>query len=334
MRAIIPAAGIGKRLQPHTYVVPKVLLPVAGKPILGHIVDSLLEVGIADITFVVGYKGEAVKEYINSNYQINAYFVEQAEREGLGHAVWMTRELHYDDPEVLIILGDTIFRADLSKMINQEGSYLAVKEVDDPRRFGIAELDEAGEYIIKLEEKPDKPKSRLAIVGIYLIREPKLLFDCLTEIVEKDIRTKGEYQLTDGLSLMLKRGAKIKPFYIEGWLDCGKQETLLETNRVLLQIKTKPEDREMYQQNYPDSLIRMPVYISPKARLINAIVGPNVSVGESAEIENAIITNSIVCDNSKIKNVILNDSIIGDNALVTGQIYRLNISDSSELTFK
>ena len=171
MKAIIPAAGIGKRLQPHTYVVPKVLLPVAGKPILGHIIDSLLEVGIGEITFVVGYKGESVKEYITTNYEINAHFVEQAEREGLGHAIWMTRELHYDDPEVLIILGDTIFRADLNKMVSQDGNFLAVKEVDDPRRFGIAELNESGEYIVKLEEKPDKPKSRLAIVGIYLINQ-------------------------------------------------------------------------------------------------------------------------------------------------------------------
>jgi glucose-1-phosphate thymidylyltransferase len=331
MKAIIPAAGIGKRLRPHTYVVPKVLLSVAGKPIIGHIIDELLEIGVDEITFIVGYKGEMVRDYIDSAYDIKAHYVSQPDRQGLGHAIWLARESHSDDSEVLIILGDTIFRADLKAMAARDGSFIAVKEVEDPRRFGIAELDDSGKIIVRLEEKPDHPKSKLAIVGIYLIRSSRLLFDCLQEIIDKDIRTKGEYQLTDGLRLMLEKGAEFKPFSIEGWLDCGKPETMLDTNRELLDLKSDDQRVEDYKKAYPDCIIRKPCYIGQGAKLHNAIIGPHVSIGEEAQICGVIARNSIIGNHAVVRDMILKDSIIGDNAVCKGEERRLNVCDSSEI---
>ncbi len=334
MKAIIPVAGIGKRMRPHTYALPKVLLPVAGKPILGHILDELISIDVTEITLVIGYKGEEVKDYVESNYSIKANYIVQEKRKGLGHAIWTTREYHYDDSEVMIILGDTIFQADLRAMSALKGSSLAVKEVEDPRRFGIAVLDQKGEYIIDLEEKPEKPKSNLAIVGIYLIREPGLLFDSLTEVIEKDIKTKGEYQLTDGLKIMLDKGAAIKPFQIEGWLDCGKLDTTLATNRELLDLKISKQVALEYKEKYPDCLIRPPVFIAKGVELTNSIIGPHVSISEKAAIENAVISNAIIGEHTVIKNIILKDSIIGDNAVVSGHIAQLNICTTSEVHFR
>ena len=334
MKAIIPVAGIGTRLRPHTYVVPKVLLSVAGKPILGHIIDELLTIGIQEFTFVVGYRAELVKEYIESQFKIKAEYVDQPERKGLGHAIWMTRDLHYNDPEILIILGDTIFKADLHAMLKKEGNQLAVKEVDDPRRFGIAVLDENKNYIVDLEEKPDKPRSNLAIVGIYLIREPRLLYDSLTEIIEKDIKTKGEYQVTDGMRLMLEKGSKIQPFGIEGWLDCGKPETMLTTNQELLDLHFSKKDASRYETLYPENILRSPIYIGANAKVTNSIIGPHTSIGKESEIHNSIIENSIIGDKAKVSDIILKDSIIGDNAIVSGYKHQINIADSSEMKYQ
>lgn len=334
MKAIIPVAGIGTRLRPHTYVVPKVLLAVAGKPILGHILDELLNAGVKEFTFVVGYQAELVKQYINSQFHIKAEYVDQPERKGLGHAIWMTRELHRNDPEILIILGDTIFKADLPAMLKKQGNQLAVKEVEDPRRFGIAVLDKNKKFIADLEEKPDKPKSNLAIVGIYLIREPQLLYDCLTEIVEKDIKTKNEYQLTDGMRLMLQKGSKIEPFGIEGWLDCGKPETMLTTNQELLDMHFSKKVATHYETLYPGNILRSPIYIGTNAKVVNSIIGPHSSIGKETEIHNSIIENSIIGNKAYVKDIILKDSIIGNNAIVNGYKHQINIADSSEIKYQ
>lgn len=329
MKAIIPVAGVGERMRPHTYATPKVLLPVAGKPILGHIVDDLINLDIKNITFVVGHLGEKIKEYINKNYDITASFVEQPQRLGLGHAIWLTRDLHFNDTELLIILGDTIFKANLVSLIKQEGNFIALKEVVDPRRFGIAELDSCGEFIVGVEEKPEYPKSNLALVGIYLIRQPNLLYQCLDELIEKGIKTKCEYQITDALSLMIEKEAKLRPFFIEGWYDCGKPETLLSTNRELLRLMTKPAEAKRYQESFPAAIINMPVFISSSAILNNAIIGPNVSIGDETEIKNAVIQNSVIGNNSRVENISLRDSIIGNEARVCGKEFILNIGDSS-----
>ena len=203
MRAIIPVAGVGSRLRPHTFTLPKVLLNVAGKPILGHILDKIIGEGIHQGTIVVGHMSELIKEYVAETYpSFKAEYVEQGERLGLGHAIYLSRNTLDNEP-VLIILGDTIFDVDLSPVLRQQYSSLGVKAVDDPRRFGVAEMQNGS--IVRLVEKPEQPASNLAVVGLYYIRNPRLLVSCLNELVERDIRTKGEFQLTDALQMMIQR---------------------------------------------------------------------------------------------------------------------------------
>jgi len=324
MRAIIPVAGVGSRLRPHTYTLPKVLLNIAGKPMLGHILDKLVENGIDEVTIIIGYLGDRIKEYVTSNYKLKVDFVEQEERLGLGHAIFLSRHTVSRDP-VLIILGDTVFEFDMKSMISGETSSLGVKEVEDPRRFGVAETTDG--FITKLVEKPEVPKSNLAIVGIYFIRESQTLIECLRDLIKKDQRTKGEYQLTDALQMMLEQNVKMKPFGIEGWFDCGKPETVLETNRHLLDLKAKKFSRE-------GVLVNDPVFISPSAEVKNCIIGPYATIAEGAKVENSIVRNSIVSEGATVEEALLDSSIVGNNALIRGTFKRVNMGDSSELEFQ
>ncbi|MGE3800236.1 MAG: sugar phosphate nucleotidyltransferase [Candidatus Kapaibacterium sp.] len=322
MRAIIPVAGVGSRLRPHTYTVPKVLLNVAGKPILGHILDTMLEEGIREATFVVGYMGDLVEEYVRENYDLDATFVEQKSREGLGHAIWLARESLKDDP-VLIILGDTIFDVDLSPVISGEHSSLGVKRVDDPRRFGVVEM--RGQVVERLVEKPENPTTNLAIVGLYFIRSPRLLGECLNQLVQNDQRTRGEYQLTDALQMMIDRGEKFNTFTVDGWFDCGKPETLLATNRHLL-------SRRPLERRISGVVVNSPVYIAPTATIENAIIGPYATIADGAVVRDSIITDSIVGEHSSVEKAILDESIIGADAKVRGETRKVNIGASSELS--
>jgi glucose-1-phosphate thymidylyltransferase len=224
----------------------------------------------------------------------------------------------------LIILGDTIFDVNLKSLTASEHSVLGVKEVDDPRRFGVAET--ADGYVTKLVEKPAEPKSRLAVVGIYYVTHPRLLLDSLKDLMKRNVRTRGEFQLTDGLQLMIEQGEKIKPFIVEGWYDCGKPETLLSTNRYLLERQTPSAAR-------PGVLIQPPVFISPKADVKNSVIGPYATIAEGASVENAIIRNSIISEGATVANSLLEDSIVGNNAVLRGSYKHVNIGDSSELEF-
>jgi glucose-1-phosphate thymidylyltransferase len=323
MRAIIPVAGVGSRLRPHTYTVPKVLLNVAGKPIIGHIMDKIIAAGFDSATIVVGYLGDLIKEYITSNYKIKVDFVEQEERLGLGHAIYLSRHTISKDP-ILIILGDTVFDVDLGAMICSEYSTIGVKEVEDPRRFGVAETRNG--FITKLVEKPENPTSNLAIVGLYYIKHPDVLLDCLKEMIKRDVRTKNEYQLTDGLQLMIERGEKLTTFGVEGWYDCGKPETLLSTNRHLLHSTATNGTHESV-------VIVPPVFISPKASVKNSVIGPYATIAEGAVVEDSIVRNSIISELASVYTALLEDSIIGTNAVVKGGFKRINIGDSSELEY-
>ena len=330
MKAIIPVAGIGTRLRPHTYTQPKVLLNVAGKPILGHIIDKLVENSIKDILLVIGHLGEKIKSYTVSSYpDVNFEFIEQKEPLGLGHAVYLAREFFEKDDEVLIILGDTIFDFDLSKFLKSKFTTIGVKPVDDPRRFGVVLLD-GDNFAKKLVEKPAQPESNLAIVGIYLIKNPKLLKESLEEVVEGEIKTRGEYQLTDALQIMLNKGEKIKVFEIDGWYDCGKPETLLDTNKFLLEKNGMNFRRLGKLENV---LLIPPVYISPTSKIENSIIGPYTTVSDGVEISYSIIRNSIIGDDAKIQNALLESSIVGSGAVVKGDYKRVNIGDSSEVEF-
>ena len=324
MRAIIPVAGVGSRLRPHTFTLPKVLLTVAGKPILGHILDKIIGDGISEGTFVVGDMSELIKEYVSGTYpSFKATYIEQEKRLGLGHAIYMSRETIDDEP-VLIILGDTIFDVDLGPVLRQRFSSIGVKEVDDPRRFGVAELQDG--TILRLVEKPEKPASNLAVVGLYYIANPRLLVSCLAELVDKDIRTKDEYQLTDALQMMIQRGEVMRTFMVEGWYDCGKPETLLSTNRALLEKKST-------SRKIDGVVVIDPVFIAPTANLSHCVIGPYTSIGEHASITEAIVRNSIIGAEAQVHRALLDNSIVGSGAAVRGNYKRINVGDSSEVDF-
>ncbi len=324
MRAIIPVAGFGKRLKPHTYSLPKVLLNVGGKPIIGHILDRLIEEKIFKATFIIGYLGEQVVEYVKNEYpQISADYVEQKEVLGLGHAIKIAVPT-FDEKEIFIILGDTIFDVELKDVFKNKQTALGVKVVDDPRRFGVAVMEDGN--IQRLVEKPETPVSKLALVGLYYIANPDLLAHCLEELFEKGIKTNNEYQLTDALQLMIEKGEKIKTFPVEGWYDCGKPETLLATNQYLLLKK------DLHYKIENVTVIE-PVYIDATAKVKNSVIGPFTTIASTCEVSDSIIRNSIINHGAVVKRAMLENSIIGSDAVVKGNYKKLNTGDSSEIEF-
>lgn len=322
MRAIIPVAGFGTRLKPHTLTHPKVLLNVGGKPIIAHIIEKLFDEGITEATFIVGYLGEKIEQFISETYpNLKADYVEQKELLGLGHAIYQASPTFNDD-ELIIILGDTVFDVNLNHISNSEFSALGVKEVEDPRRFGVAELNDG--FVSKLIEKPENPTTNLALVGLYYIKNSGLLTRSIEELMQKDIKTKGEFQLTDALQLMIDHGEKMATFPVKGWYDCGKPETLLSTNQFIL--SKNGDDLEI------DSVvINQPVYISPSAKIKNSVIGPYVSIGDNCDVLDSVIKNSIINKNSKVQRMVLTDSIIGADAKVKGSLHKMNVGDSLEL---
>jgi glucose-1-phosphate thymidylyltransferase len=323
MKAVIPVAGEGTRLRPQTHTVPKPLLRVAGKPILGHIFDDIVDLGIKDIVLIVGYRGKEIIDYVNAHYDVRLSVAEQSEPLGLGHAIYLSKDYVGDEP-VLIILGDSIFKGDLRGMVESKENCIGVTRVDEPQRFGIVELD--GSQIVGLVEKPEKPKTDLAIVGVYCLQDSGLLYSALGRIIEAGTKTKGEFQLTDALNLMMSEGVVLKAFDIEGWYDCGKPETLLDTNRALL-------DRAAPQVDLPGSIVIPPVHMGEGASVESSVIGPHVSVADNSQVRRSIIRNSIIGENALVEDALLEASLVGDNAVVRGKYKKLNVGDSSEIDF-
>ncbi len=326
MRALIPVGGAGTRLRPHTYTLPKVLLNVAGKPILAHILDAVQEQGIHKATIITGYMGKMVEEYVKSRYDMQVDFVLQEERKGLGHAIWVARDTFNNDP-LMIILGDTIFDADLSLAYKSGYNAIGIKEVEDPKRFGIV-VTSKDNLISKFVEKPSEPISKKAIVGIYFINETDKFRLCLTELIEKNIKTAGEYQLTDALQLMLDKGSRFSTFPVDGWYDCGKPETLLSTNRFLLE-KNALNNNDIHS----DSIIIQPSFIARSAVIARSVIGPYATVADGATVTDSVVRDSIISDGAIVASSLLDKSIIGNNAVVKGRFYTLNVGNSSEINY-
>ncbi len=325
MRLLIPVAGRGTRLRPHTLLHPKPLLNVAGKPIIAHILDGLPMEDVEDIVLVINPDGGAIEKFVTEYSGKETHAVIQHKPLGLGHAIYTARE--WLKGEVLIILGDTIVEADIKVHIENKRDFLGVKEVKDPRRFGVAILDREGK-IYELEEKPEHPKSNCALVGLYYINEAEKLEKALSYIIENNIKTRGEYQLTDALSRLLKIDKwRPDPLFITGWYDCGKVDALLETNRILLSKNVKP-------YAFPTALIIPPVHIGKNVDIEYAIIGPYVTINDNATIKNAILKDTIVNEGAYIRDFILDGSLIGKNAVIRGMARKLNIADYSELVME
>ena len=332
MKAIIPVAGIGSKLRPHTHTQPKALVPVAGKPILAHIVDTLISGGIKDYCFIIGYLGDKIESFIEEYYQekdIKVEFVVQEPREGIGHALWCARESIRNQEEVIIMLGDTILSLDIVEFLKMPESALGTKKVDTPGTFGVVEID-SQDNVKRLVEKPKIPKSNLALVGIYKLNKPKLFVESIEKIISKGIKTLGEYQLTDALMEMLKHGESMSIFPVNNWYDCGRKESLLEANGILL---SNEEFMSTSDYNFPNSVIIPPVSIANNCQIEHSIIGPNVAIGEDTLVRNSIIENSIIGSYSRLEIAVLNGSIIGSDTILKGPSQSLNIGDNTEINY-
>jgi len=328
VRAVIPVAGVGTRLRPLTHTLPKVLIPVAGKPMLAHILDEIEKMGIKKVSIVIGYLGDQIKDYVLKNYAFDVDFVEQDECLGLGHAIAITRDTLQKGEELLIVLGDTLFKANLERIMSTEDSVVCVKEVSQPQRFGVVVTK--GPHITDLIEKPDRPVSNLAIVGIYYIKEPSIMYEALDHIMKEDIKTKGEYQLTDALKIMLSKEVSMQYHIIDGWYDCGKPETLLHTNQQLLE---KYKDAVRFEHRENGVVIIHPVSIGLDVSISQAIIGPYVTIGDKVKINRTVMSDSIVNKGSEVEDIVLSQSIIGENAIVRGSQFHLNVGDSTIIDF-
>ncbi len=328
MKAIIPVAGAGTKLRPHTYTQPKALIPLAGKTILSIIVDQLHDAGVTDFIFIVGYLGDKIQDYVKAKYpHHNNYFVYQNERNGTGYAIDLTKQIVNRDEELIIVLGDTIAEYNVREVLEAPYSMLGLKKVDDPRNFGVAEVGDENN-ITRVVEKPAIPKSNLALVGIYKIKETSILFSCIKKIIEQGEKTNEEFTLTDALECMIQQGAKFHYFKVQNWFDCGKKETLLESNATMLK---KFGGTIFGQEKFENTIIIPPVSIGEGCDIKNSVIGPNVSIGEHTVLNYTIIKESIVGSFSKLYDVVLDESLIGSDTGIKGETRSLNIGDDTDI---
>jgi glucose-1-phosphate thymidylyltransferase len=312
MKVILPIAGKGERMRPYTNNLPKCLLSVGGKTIVDWIVADTLPLEPSETIFITGYKAEIVEEFLRKNSRFGTIrTVLQKNPQGLGQAISLVLPYVEDNEPLLIILGDTLFQADISWLADATENILYTYKVDDPRRFGVAETDEMGN-IKRLVEKPQEFVSDEALVGIYYIKNVKELKGALKYLMDNDVRTRGEFQLTDALQMMIENGCKFKTAPVQEWLDCGLPETLVQTNTWLLQ--NKPEVNNVGNVETIGSVqnvkIIPPCSIGKNVTIANSVVGPNVTIGDNSTIWNSVLKNCIVWDNESVTNVHLENQIV------------------------
>jgi glucose-1-phosphate thymidylyltransferase len=326
MKAIIPVAGAGTKLRPHSYTQPKALIPLAGKTVLSIIIDQLKGAGIKEFIFIVGYLGDKIQDYVKSKYpDLKAHYIHQVDRQGVGHAIRLARSIVAQD-EVFVVLGDTICEYDVQEVVNSPFSMIGVRKVDDPREFGVAEIEDNG-FINHVVEKPQIPKSNMALVGVYKIKETEQMFQCLENNIRQGLRSHGEYSLTDALDCMIQLGAKFQSFKVENWFDCGRKETLLESNATLLKKFAVKTDAAQFE----NTVVVQPVSIAAGCTIKNSIIGPNVSIGENTTIDYSIVKNSIIGSFSNLFDIVLDDSVIGSDTNLRGETRSLNIGDNTSI---
>jgi glucose-1-phosphate thymidylyltransferase len=328
MQVIIPLAGFGSRLRPHTYTKPKPMINVAGKPVLGHILDKLSAANVRDVSFVTGYLGDKIQEYVEQNYpRITGRYVEQKVLDGQASAILLAK--HFVSGPTFIVFVDTLADADLSVLKNTDADgVIYVKEVDDPRRFGVVKLDEHG-YIQRFVEKPSAMDNKLVVIGMYYVKDAQLLMRCCEDLVQRKIQTKGEFFLADAFNLMIERGAKLRTQRVDVWLDAGKPDAVLETNRYLL---AHGHDNSAHWAQ-ADCIVVPPVNIHTSAKIRASVIGPNTTIAENCEITNSVIRESIVDSGAEVTDHVLAHSLIGRDAILSGRPRKFNIGDSSVVGF-
>lgn len=332
MKIIVPMAGMGKRMRPHTLTVPKPLIPVAGKTIVHRLVSDISDMSDESIThigFVVGHFGEAVeKELLDIAKSLGAVGSIHYQEEALGtaHAILCAEELL--DGKVIVAFADTLFRADF-RLDEEKDGILFVQKIEDPSQFGVVELNE-DRHIVNFVEKPSEWVSDLAMIGIYFFKQGEVLQKELQYLIDHEVIKGGEYQLPDALKNMTKKGMKFAVGQVMDWMDCGNKNATVETNqRVLTYIQDELDMPQSLTQN--NSVIIPPCYIGENVELENAVVGPYVSIGENTRIENSVIDNSIVQSNSKIISAIISKSMIGNHTQVKSKPNDLSLGDYSTI---
>ena len=325
MKVIVPLAGKGTRLLPLTKRVPKPMVRVAGRPVMDYVMDALKGLDVDELIVITGHLKESVERYIVEHYDIPAKFVEQKKLDGTAGAINLARP--YVDSPVLIIFVDTVFEADLSLInrVDADGIIWA-KEVEDYQRFGVIVTD-AGGYMTRIVEKPSTPVSRLANIGLQYIRDWESLFDGIAHVLTQPPGKGGEYYLTDAFQYMVDRGRRLLTAPVAGWYDCGKVDTLLETNQHLLEhgrarIPSGP---------CPRCTIVPPVYIEDGVTIHDATVGPNVSIEAGSFIAESTIANSILGRNVRVVRGTVKDSLVGDDQKIEGKTVQQSVMDAGEV---
>ena len=333
MNLIIPMAGMGKRLRPHTLTTPKPLLPVAGKPIVQRLVEDIASVisePIDEIAFVIGNFGKEVEEgllQIAASVGAKGSIHYQLEALGTAHAILCAQEALKG--KVVVAYADTLFRADFKLDDNKEG-IIWVNQVDNPEQFGVVKLHDDGS-IEGFVEKPKDFVSDLAIIGIYYFRDGENLRKELQYLLDQNITTGGEYGITDGLQNMMKKGMKFHTESVTNWLDCGNKDATIDTNRQVLGFVAEKEQLISDEADVDEAIIIEPCFIGKGAVITNAVIGPFVSVGENTNITNAIIRNSIIQADATIENKLISDSMIGKHAILRGSFNQLSVGDFNQI---
>lgn len=324
MKVIIPLAGKGTRLRPHTHTVPKPMLKVAGKPVMDYVMDDVARLkGVEQVVYITGHLKEKVEAHAKAQYAFPGVFVEQRVQDGTAGAVELARA--YVDQPVLIIFVDTIFDADLSVVeTSTDDGIIWTKEVEDYQRFGVVVTDANG-HMTKIVEKPSTPISKRANIGLYYIRNWKLLYEGIAHVL-KQPANKGEYYLTDAFQYMIDQGAKIRVIDVAGWYDAGKLDTLLDTNRVMLE-----KGRAAQLGTVKGSKIIEPVRIEAGAVVEGSTVGPNVVVGAGSVVKGTTLRDTVLGDESTLVSCTLRDSMIGDAVVLEGVTGAVTIGDNSEV---
>ncbi len=326
MKVIMPMAGKGTRLLPLTKRVPKPLVNVAGRPVMDYVMDALRQAGHLDeLIIITGHLKEKVEAYVREHYDIPARFIEQKVLDGTAGAVNLARP--YVDGPVIVIFVDTLFDADLSivKTTKADG-IIWTKEVEDYQRFGVVVTDTQG-HMTKIVEKPSTPISRRANIGLQYVQDWRTLFEGIEQVLKSPPGKGGEFYLTDAFQYMVDKGKKLFVSEVGGWYDCGKVDTLLETNEHLLK-----HGRGRRPGKVPPGVeVKDPVYVEEGVMLRDATIGPNVAIEAGSSIEGSTIANSILGKGVRVKNAKVGGSVIGDQQVIDGKQVKDSVMDAGEL---
>lgn len=333
MNLIIPMAGMGKRMRPHTLTTPKPLIPVGGKPIVQRLVEdiaAMCDETINEIGFIIGDFGEAVEKEllaIASDLGATGKIYYQNEALGTAHAIYCA-EASLNGP-VIVAFADTLFRADFKIDASKEG-VIWVKQIDDPSQFGVVKVDDDNR-ITDFVEKPKNFVSDLAIIGIYFFRDGDHLKRELKYLMDNNVVKGGEYQLTDALENMKAQGVRFQPGEVEHWMDCGNKNATVETNKMVLSFEQDPKQVHASVQ-VKNSTIIPPVVIAEGCEITDSVIGPYVSIGRDANIRDSRVSNSIIRNNSTIEAAVLANSLIGSETTVTLEPLSISLGDFSSIT--